>query len=139
MAGKKSKIILSAIGIITLLIAIVYYAIFIYPTSHHRNIQNENSVVVTTDQLVKEFTENEKNANLHYLNKALIIEGAILSIDTDQAGFLHIIMGNANAFSNISITFMDHPVLKVGQKIKIKGLCTGFLSDVIITEAKVQQ
>ena len=61
MAGKKSKIILSTIGIITLLIAIVYYAIFIYPTSHHRNIQNENSVVVTTDQLD---TPNQKTIQI---------------------------------------------------------------------------
>jgi hypothetical protein len=136
MAGKKTKLVLSIIVIASIIVGSIYYAVFVYPKSHHRDVQQESAILIKTIDLTNAFSENEAKANSIYLNKVLIIEDEVISVDTDQSGNVHVILGNSTSFSNISVTFSNHPTIKVGQKIKVKGLCTGYLSDVILTEAK---
>ena len=66
--------------------------------------------------------------------------GIILSIDKDQANHTTLLMGKADAFSNVSITLSStQPITqKVGETITVKGVCTGSLSDVIINEGVIK-
>jgi hypothetical protein len=71
---------------------------------------------------------------------ALTVTGTILSIDKNQEGKITILLGRADSFSNVSVTLISTtPITKnIGETITIKGVCTGALSDVIITEGVVQ-
>jgi hypothetical protein len=90
--------------------------------------------------LVAAYQANEQIANTISLNKALEVTGRILSIDKDQANHITILMGKADAFSNVSITLLsiDPITQKVGEIITVKGVCTGNLSDVIINEGVIK-
>ena len=74
-----------------------------------------------------------------YLNKAVEVSGTIVSIDKNQEGKITLIIGRADSFSNVSVTLIStFPITqKVGETITIKGVCTGALSDVIVTEGVV--
>jgi tRNA_anti-like len=117
-----------------------YYYVFVYSKTHHRNIQSEKSVTIQADSLSAQFQANEKNANALYLNKAVQVTGTIVSIDKNQEGKIMIILGRADAFSNVSVTLISTAPIsqKIGETITIKGVCTGALSDVIVTEGVVQ-
>jgi hypothetical protein len=133
------KIILILV-IIFSIAASVYYYTFVYSNTHHRDAQAETSIVISADSLVAAYQANEQKANTIYLNKALEVTGYILSIDKDQANHITILMGKADAFSNVSITLLSvQPITqKVGEIITVKGVCTGNLSDVIINEGVIK-
>lgn len=134
------KILLYSTAFLLLLAAGFYYYTFIYSKSHHRNIQAENAIVTTADALSTAFQNNEQAANKQFLNKALEVTGAIVSINKDQSGHINIIIGKVDAFSNVAATLISTASIqqKSGDTITIKGVCTGYLSDVIINEGVIK-
>jgi uncharacterized protein YpmB len=136
---KMSKIII-ALALLALAVLGGYYYVFVYSKNHHRNIQSEKSVSIQADSLSVQYQSDEAKANILYLNKVLRITGTILSIGKDQTGKITLMMGKADAFSNVSVTLTQtNPIQqKVGDTISIKGVCTGALSDVVITDAVIE-
>jgi len=134
-----SKIII-ALAFLALAVSGGYYYVFVYSKNHHRNIQSEKSVSIQADSLSVQYQSDEAKANILYLNKVLRITGTILSIGKDQTGKITLMMGKADAFSNVSVTLTQtNPIQqKVGDTISIKGVCTGALSDVVITDAVIE-
>jgi hypothetical protein len=118
----------------------VYYYVFVYSSQHHRQVQSEIGIVITSDSLVAKYQADEKLANSLYLNKAVVVTGVILSIDKNQEGKTTLVIGRSDSFSNVSVTMISTAPItqKVGESITIKGLCTGALSDVVITDGVVE-
>jgi hypothetical protein len=137
--STKNKIII-VIALITAIAFSAYYYIFIYSSNNHRQVQSEIGIVITSDSLVAKYQADEKLANSLYLNKAVAVTGNLLSIDKNQEGKTTLVIGRSESFSNVSVTMSsDAPITKkVGAPITIKGLCTGALSDVVITDAAVE-
>ena len=137
--STKNKIII-VIALIAAIAFSVYYYIFIYSSNNHRQVQSETGIVITSDSLVAKYQADEKLANSIYLNKAVVVTGNLLSIDKNQEGKTTLVIGRTDSFSNVSITMSSNlPIAqKVGESITIKGLCTGALSDVVITDGVVE-
>jgi len=136
---KMTKIIY-AIAVVAITALGGYYYVFVYSKTHHRNVQSEKGLVIQADSLSAAYQADEKNANALYLNKAVEVSGIIVSIDKNQEGKITLIIGRADSFSNVSVTLISTAPLsqKIGETITIKGVCTGALSDVIITEGVVK-
>ncbi len=137
--STKNKIII-IIAIIAAIAFSAYYYIFIYSSNNHRQVQSEIGIVITSDFLVAKYQADEKLANSLYLNKAVVVTGNLLSVDKNQEGKTTLVLGRADSFSNVSVTMISNSPLtqKVGESITIKGLCTGALSDVVITDGVVE-
>jgi hypothetical protein len=137
--STKNKIII-AIASIAVIVFSAYYYIFIYSSNNHRQVQSETGIVITSDSLVAKYQVDEKLANSLYLNKAVVVTGVLLSIDKNQEGKTTLVIGRSESFSNVSVTMTSNTPItqKVGESITIKGLCTGALSDVVITDGVVE-
>ncbi len=137
--STKNKIIIT-IGLIAAIAFGVYYYVFIYSSQHRRQVQSETGIVITSDSLVAKYQADEKLANSLYLNKAVVVTGNLLSIDKNQEGKTTLVIGRTDSFSNVSVTMISTAPItqKVGESITIKGLCTGALSDVVITDGVVE-
>ena len=137
--STKNKIII-AIALIAAIAFGVYYYVFVYSSQHRRQVQSETGIVITSDSLVAKYQADEKLANSLYLNKAVVVTGNLLSIDKNQEGKTTLVIGRTDSFSNVSVTMSSNlPIAqKVGESITIKGLCTGALSDVVITDGVVE-
>jgi hypothetical protein len=137
--STKNKIII-VIASIAVIAFSAYYYIFIYSSNNHRQVQSETGIVITSDSLVAKYQADEKLANSLYLNKAVVVTGVLLSIDKNQEGKTTLVIGRSESFSNVSVTMISTAPItqKVGEFITIKGLCTGALSDVVITDAVVE-
>ena len=137
---RKMTKLIYAIAIVAITALGGYYYVFVYSKTHHRNVQSEKGIVIQADSLSAAYQANEKNANALYLNKAVEISGTIVSIDKNQEGKITLIIGSADSFSNVSVTLISTAPLsqKIGESITIKGVCTGALSDVIVTEGVVK-
>ena len=137
--STKNKIII-IIAIIASIAFSAYYYIFIYSSNNHRQVQSEIGIVITSHSLVAKYQADENLANSLYLNKAVVVTGNLLSIDKNQEGKTTLVLGRADSFSNVSVTMISTAPItqKVGESITIKGLCTGALSDVVITDGVVE-
>ena len=137
---RKMTKLIYAIAVVAITALGGYYYVFVYSKTHHRNVQSEKGIVIQADSLSAAYQANEKNANALYLNKAVEISGTIVSIDKNQEGKITLIIGRSDSFSNVSVTLISTAPLtqKIGETITIKGVCTGALSDVIITEGVVK-
>jgi hypothetical protein len=137
--STKNKIII-AIALIAAVAFGVYYYVFVYSSQHRRQVQSETGIVITSDSLVAKYQADEKLANSLYLNKAVVVTGLLLSIDKNQEGKTTLVIGRSDSFSNVSVTMISTAPItqKVGESITIKGLCTGALSDVVITDGVVE-
>ena len=137
---RKITKLIYAIAVLAIIAAGVYYYVFVYSKTHHRNVQSEKGIVNQADSLSAAYQANEKNANTLYLNKAVEVSGTIVSIDKNQEEKITLIIGRSDSFSNVSVTLISTTPIsqKIGETITIKGVCTGALSDVIVTEGVVK-
>ena len=137
---RKMTKLIYAIAVVAITALGGYYYVFVYSKTHHRNVQSEKGIVIQADSLSAAYQADEKNANALYLNKAVEISGTIVSIDKNQEGKITLNIGRSDSFSNVSVTLISTTPIsqKIGETITIKGVCTGALSDVIITEGVVK-
>ena len=137
--STKNKIII-VIALIAAIAFSVYYYVFVYSSQHRRQVQSEIGIAITSDSLVAKYQADEKLANSLYLNKAVVVTGNLLSIDKNQEGKTTLVIGRTDSFSNVSVTMISTAAIiqKVGESITVKGLCTGALSDVVITDGVVE-
>lgn len=116
----------------------VWYYVFQYSKTHHRNVESEHAIIVTTAQIVRDFEASETSANTKYLNKAVQLRGIILKKDKDQVGHATVTIKSGDPMTNIFCTFKTGvSVSQNDSVIVIKGICSGFLSDVVLNDAVV--
>ena len=132
----KKKIILSVLVLIIASVAGAWFFVFYKPTHFKRDVADEKGIVTTSKEIVKEFQTNETNANAKYLNKAVQISGEVAEAKKDQTGKTTVTIKSDDAMSNVFVTLKDGTEQPLaGTSINVKGICTGYLSDVVIIDA----
>jgi hypothetical protein len=126
--GALKKLLIFS-GIILLGLAIFALTQWYKP---HRNPCTENGVEVSADNLINEYTNNEKEANTKYLDKTLAVKSEITQITKNQEGKTVITLKTNDPIGSIMCTLKTETNAKVGDTVTVKGLCTGYLSDVIL-------
>jgi len=129
---RKGKIILGIIALIFL--AAVGYGVYIW-NEPPRDVTNEKGLEITATAIFDSFTQNEAKANELYLNKAIQVSGEITEIKKNQAGQAVVYLKTDDPVFGVNCTFKNDPgPLQKNSTITFKGVCTGFLSDVIINQ-----
>ena len=119
-------------AIIIIVIAGVAYAFYIW-NEPARDVTKENGIRITAVALFDSFTNNEQSANLHYLNKAIEVTGKVTEVKKNQAGETVVYLQSSDPMFGVNCTFRENPgVITKGNVITFKGICTGYLSDVVI-------
>ncbi len=121
------------IGIVFLLILAVASYVYMVYNKPARDVTEEVGVPVTAHVIFDSFTNNEADANQAFLNKAILVSGKISGIKANQAGNTVVYLSTSDPMFGINCTFIENPVeISIGDSITFKGICTGYLSDVII-------
>lgn len=133
------KVILPLLIIALVAAGAVYYYVFVYSVQNHRNINDEQAISIIADSLAQLFTNDEAVANTIYLNKVIDLKGVVIDTASNQLGILTLTIGNVNNMSNVFITLSERPKLpiKLNDTLRVKGICSGFLSDVVINDATI--
>jgi hypothetical protein len=127
---KKSIVI-----IILLVILVGSWIAYRMYNKPHRDPSAESSIQITAVDLFRSYETNEVEANGRYLDKVLEVSGKITEITTNQESIPVIVLETENPMFTVRCT-MENPEIEasVGDVVKIKGICTGYLSDVIIVK-----
>jgi len=131
------KKILIALILLALIGAAYGYYMYNKPVESLEN--KEAAVTISADQLIKEYEADEKAANEKYLGKVVVVSGKIAGITTEE-GKKKVSLDTGNPISAIICEMEDtkkNDNLKAGDDIKVKGMCSGYLSDVILVQSWV--
>lgn len=129
---KTSFKILIGVGVV--LTSLASYGLFVYykPT---RDVKEEAGIKISAEAIFDSFTVNENKANQLYLNKAIEVSGTVAEIKKNQEGQAVVYLRTSDPIFGVNCTFKEDPgSVAPGKTIRFKGICTGYLSDVIINQ-----
>ncbi|AXT20083.1 hypothetical protein D7030_02900 [Flavobacteriaceae bacterium AU392] len=135
--SRKSKIQALSIVFVLIIIVCVYLGIKLYnaPSAIDVNtVKTEQSI--SSNKLIALFATNENYANTTYVEKVITVKGVVKDVTYLNDRYTVILQGN-NKFSQIicDMSLSDSEKIKklrTGQQVNIKGICKGYLLDVIM-------
>lgn len=106
---------------------------WLYINKSHRSAAGQPDITVSASILFDSFATDELSANKKYLNRLLEVRGVVGEHRQDQDHHDVIILRTNDPMFGVSCSFSS-PLEKVtvGDSIKVKGFCTGYLSDVVL-------
>lgn len=139
MTEKRNKII--AIAVVLFIFIAIFLAYKIANKSHLDVAKTLPEISVSASVLLEEFSNDEIVANNKYLDKIVQVNGKVLSKKIIEEKGVIALQTNDD-FGSILCHFSPESSdkfsnLELGQNIKIKGICTGFLMDVILIKCEI--
>ena len=89
---------------------------------------------LSSEQLYKEYSTNETAADEKYSNKILEVTGPVADVQITPQATNVLLAATATGGVNCSIMNGETRITK-GERITVKGRCTGFLMDVSLVDA----
>jgi hypothetical protein len=114
------------------------YGYYLFNKPHQGISGREAAYTLESKQLFNEFDQNENVANKKYLGKIVCVYGKVSDKAVDAKGVLSLIL-EGGEMAGVGCQF-DKSVIKEiqnvrkGQVIKVKGVCTGMLMDVVLVD-----
>jgi hypothetical protein len=96
--------------------------------------------IIEAPELFEEYTADENGANAKYLGKVVEVTGVVKSIDTDDRGTMNVMIDAGNEMGSVNCQFEKQekmPQAISGQQVRIKGLCSGLLMDVVLVDCEI--
>ena len=131
----KKIIIWTGVLIIGLSIA---YGIFEFNRGAISIEKMEIEETISANELMLKFQENETMANENFLDKVLLVKGEVMKTE-EKDGKKSIFLSTNDSFGNIicQLENYDDELPGLGEVISVKGLCTGYLMDVVLIKSKI--
>ncbi len=131
---KTTKITL--LFLILLISLVTIRLVFLYHQPHKDMTQEIASIKIASEDLLKDFQEDESLANTIYLEQITQVQGTITAIENNTEEVV-IVLSEPDSFGGIRCHISPEEYTKVsalttGQQITIKGICTGYLMDVVL-------
>ena len=122
------------IVVLLFILAGLCYAYYIW-NKPARDVSEEKGIQISAVAIFDSFANNEQAANASFLNKAVEVTGKVSNVKKNQAGETVVYLQSDDPVFGVNCTFKQDPgVIEKGSTITFKGICTGYLSDVILNE-----
>lgn len=134
------KILIALVILIALGLVVAYY-LYNKPKTDYSSAKAD--ININAVELFNAFNSNEQEAGAKYLNKVLAVEGTISQIQKNQKGETVIYLASDDPMFGIQITMLpsdsvNYNKLSENGQATLKGLCTGFANDVVLTNGSVE-
>jgi hypothetical protein len=139
---KQMKAILISLLFVALLGSA--YAWFFVWNKPQQNIKQASAISINATDLFNAYFLNEAEANKTYVNKVVAVTGEVSNVGTNNEGKTVVLLKSDDLMFGVNCTLEVAAPIKNGETITLKGLCTGFLTDVVlircykIDDARVQ-
>lgn len=122
--AKISKYVVSTVIVLLTIIAGIYFYIF---NSPHRDVKNEDALIITADSLYTIYSNNEDGGNALFLDKTLQVTGEILDTLHNNIGQSVLLLKVNSELSSVVCTFTESIDNFIpSQIIIVKGICSGY-------------
>jgi hypothetical protein len=110
-------------------------ALYLYNLKPKNLVNTKPDYITSASDLQKSFEESEKISSGKYINKIIEVSGEILSARGGEKNSFNVSLKTGNDLSSVICTFpaiSDSTLLKPGNVVTIRGVCSGFLMDVLL-------
>jgi hypothetical protein len=125
-----------ALGVVLLLvIVIIGVALYYYNLKPKDLREAKPDFFLSATELQQAFDLNEADATTKYVNKVIEVTGEILSARPGEKGSYNIALKTGNESSMVNCNFpvlSDPEAFHVGDSITLRGVCSGYLMDVLL-------
>ncbi len=133
---NRKQIFLIAGSILAIIVLIIVIKWIFQPAS--KSVQKkEAEFMFGASALVNEFIIDEQMANSLYLDKIIQVNGTIDNI-TDDGSVVVVSLKDPESSSGVLCSFdkssLSVEKLALGNTLTVKGICTGYLLDVVLTK-----
>lgn len=104
-----------------------------------RDVQDETAMAATAQGIFDAYQTNEAAANQQYLNKAVAVSGTVNAIKQNQEGKTVVSLATSDPMFGIQCTMKEPVQLPPNSQVTIKGICTGFLMDVVLIDCYLEK
>lgn len=129
------------IGVIILVLAAAGYGWFQYQKAPPDIRKQKGGIEITAVDLLKAFQQDETAANAKYVDKILIVAGTVTEIQTDSSDQATVYLQTNDLLAAVTCSFYQHDEavkkIKAGSPARIKGICTGMLTDVVLNKCSL--
>ncbi|MFK5880438.1 MAG: hypothetical protein QM478_13190 [Flavobacteriaceae bacterium] len=108
----------------------------------HVNVEKTTpNMIIAVAQILSDYQNNEAAANTKFTDKVIQLKGVISEISTHD-GNATITLSHPNFDTTVICSFQPKENLSVlkykkGDKISLKGICTGYLLDVVLVNCVI--
>jgi hypothetical protein len=98
-------------------------------------------IEVEASTLLHEFEADKDAANEIYLRKVLLVSGIVESVSQDDMEITVYLKGsrsNSGVICSFDRSAIDMSRIKRGSRVQIKGICRGFLRDIILIKCSLE-
>jgi len=138
---KKLIWFLLSVVIIGLIVGIFTY-LYVFRKAEVSVASKQADIEIKASELLKRFTDNEESANAEFLDKVIAVRGLIDKITVDSTS-VSVCLKNPQDASGVICGFdktaIDKSTIKPGETIRIKGICTGYLMDVVLNKCTLEK
>jgi tRNA_anti-like len=99
---------------------------------------------LSADSLVSVYNQDEKAADKEFLNQVVEIYGTVTKVILEPStGQATVMLSTDDPLAGVTCSFYDNEAsqlksIQQGQRISVKGVCTGKLMDVVLNKCSIQ-
>ena len=136
---NRKKII---IGILVLGIIGAFVGYKIYNKPHVDVAEASADITISANKILEEFSTDETTANTKYLEKIVEVKGVVTEARIEKGKGIISLKTNDD-FGSVLCHLSEEStkkmsIVKEGQTITVKGICTGYLMDVILIKSEIK-
>lgn len=137
---KKIWKIVAALVVVGIIAAVVV-ALYVFRKPIESVANQKADFTIQADSLLMAFESDENAANAKYLDKIIIVKGTIAEITSDTSGYT-VILRDETSLSGVSCLLGKDQkekaaTLTLGQELTLKGICNGYLMDVVLNKGAI--
>lgn len=133
----KKKLMIG-LGVVAAIVAVMAYQ-FLTPKGEVDISSAAVAYEVSATKLYAAFEEDEAAANTRYANAIMTVKGKVTSVEAKEDGQLQVSLDAGSPLGAVVCSLQESSLkgnkLEAGNEITVKGVCTGFLFDVVIDRA----
>jgi flagellar basal body-associated protein FliL len=108
------------------------YAWFFVWNKPQQNIKQAAAININATDLFNAYSLNEAEANKTYIDKVVAVTGEVSNVSTNSQGKTVVLLKSDDLMFGVNCTLEEAAAVKNGETITLKGLCTGYLTDVVL-------
>lgn len=137
---RKWKKIIAAI--IIMILAGAGYGWFLYNKKPADTRQQAALAEISAIELVKAYQKDEAAANRQYVDRLIIVSGKVSGTQVDAEGHATVFIDTGDPLAAVTCSFYNDEVeavkkIAAGSPVRIKGMCTGMLTDVVLNKCSL--
>ncbi len=123
------------------LIMSIFVKVYVFKNAETSVTSKKADITMEAGQLVKDFSSNENSANTKYLNKIITVKGFVDNVADNKADvsvYLKLKDETSGVLCSFDRAEFKKNAIKAGTQVSIKGICNGYLMDVVLNKCALE-